>query len=516
MILIYLLKVSACTVVFFAVYQFLLSQLTFFKLNRLYLLSALFFSFLIPTLTIENKKEVVVQKQALITQVAYAEGEIAEKDFDGIGTTPNHPIDWNQTFTILYSFIAAGLMVRTLWSIGHVSFSIRKNVSSKVGPLLYVPADSAIKNCSFLNKIIVDESLEEREKQLVISHETAHLGQAHAIDKLLINFIVCILWFNPIIYFWRNAIAHNHEFLADEAVLKSADRNLYASLLLNLATPATHLLANSFSKLPLKNRITMMYKKPNSNLSRLLYFLVVPVVLLCSLAFVNRKEIIVQRNVDEARQSVSTLTGFQDKFYKTSIVLDPNAKPAFKAADMVLVLDAGHGGKDAASVALDGQLEKDMNLRAVKILQQEAIKRGIKVRLTRSSDEFVSLRDRLPLQAATAFISIHHNATAKGAPVVFRGIEVYVSKLNRNIKNAEELGAGILSKLKQANGIAVQDSLKNASLLLLRESKSPAVLIELGNITDQKSLDFIKQEANLRKISNLILDGFVSFSKRGC
>lgn len=260
----------------------------------------------------------------------------------------------------------------------------------------------------------------------------------------------------------------------------------------------------------------MMYKKPNSSLRKLLYFLVVPVVLLCTVAFINRKEVIVQRNVDGVNQSFSSLAADQNQFYKTSIVLNPNAKPAFKETEVVLVLDAGHGGKDGASVALDGQREKDMNLRAVKILKEEAVKRGIKVRLTRNSDEFVSLRDRLPLQAATAFVSIHHNATPKGAPVVFGGIEVYVSKLNSNIKIAEELGAGILSKLKQGHGIAVQDSLKNASLLLLRESKTPAVLIELGNITDQKSLDFIKQEANLRKISNLILDGFVVFSKRGC
>ncbi|RZK19359.1 MAG: N-acetylmuramoyl-L-alanine amidase [Pedobacter sp.] len=516
MILIYLLKVSACTVVFFAAYQFLLSKLTFFKLNRLYLLSALFFSFLIPALTVESRKEVVIPKKELISKVAYGKGTITEKDFESASALKKQPVDWNQVATFLYCFIMAGLIIRTLWMIGSISYSIRKNISSQVGTLVYVQADSAIKNCTFLNKIIVDESLEAHEKQLVITHESAHLAQAHAIDKLLINFIACILWFNPIIYFWRNALEHNHEFLADEAVLKSADKHTYAALLLNLATPATNFTTNSFSKLPLKNRIMMLYKKPNNKVQKLLYFSVIPMVLLCSVAFINRKEVIVQRNVAKDNQSLSTYNLYQDKSYKTSIVLDPNAKPAFNEAEVVLVLDAGHGGKDAASVALDGQLEKDMNLRAVKILQEEAKKRGIKVRLTRSTDEFIALRDRLPLQLATAFISIHHNATPKGAPVVFGGIEVYVSKLNSNIKIAEELGAGILSKLKQADGITVQDSLKNASLLLLRESKTPAVLIELGNITDQKSLDFIKQEANLRKISNLILDGFVVFSKRGC
>ena len=187
-----------------------------------------------------------------------------------------------------------------------------------------------------------------------------------------------------------------------------------------------------------------------------------------------------------------------------------------------ICIDPGHGGTaatDSYRVGPGGEREEWIDLRVGLMLQTMLEEKGAKVVMTRTEDVVVPLLDRSKIAVegnAELFVSIHHNATPKGAPVVFGGIEVYVSKLNSNIKIAEELGAGILSKLKQADGITVQDSLKNASLLLLRESKTPAVLIELGNITDQKSLDFIKQEANLRKIGNLILDGFVVFSKRGC
>ncbi|RZL33474.1 MAG: N-acetylmuramoyl-L-alanine amidase [Pedobacter sp.] len=516
MILIYLLKVSACTLIFFAAYQFLLARLTFFKLNRLYLLSALLFSFIIPALTIESKREVLINKQATNTEIAYSSQSGFEKDFELEHLENDSSINWNQAFEYLYVTVLAALIIRTLAMIGFVKFSINKNISSQQGKLILVRANSKIKNCSFLNKIIVDESLSKEDKDLVIRHESAHVNQAHAFDKLLVNFAANILWFNPIIYFWRNAIDHNHEFLADYETLKTADKKAYASLLLNLAMPSSSLATHSFSKLPLKKRIMMLYKKPNPNMKKLVYFSVIPLLAICLLAFVNRKEVIVTKNVVGEENSFTHANVYKQNFFKTAIVLDPNAKPAFNETEVVLVLDAGHGGKDAASVALDGQREKDMNLRAVNILKEEAAKRGIKIRLTRSSDEFVSLRDRLPMQAATAFISIHHNATPKNSPAAFGGIEVYVSKLNKNIKVAEELGAVILSNLKKAGGINVQDSLKNGNLLLLRESKTPAVLIELGNITNQKSLDFISQEINLRKISNLILDGFVTFSKRGC
>ena len=54
----YLLKVSACTVLFFAVYLLVLKKLTFFKFNRFYLLGSLFLSFIIPALQFEVKREV--------------------------------------------------------------------------------------------------------------------------------------------------------------------------------------------------------------------------------------------------------------------------------------------------------------------------------------------------------------------------------------------------------------------------------------------------------------------------
>ena len=97
--------------------------------------------------------------------------------------------------------------------------------------------------------------------------------------------------------------------------------------------------------------------------------------------------------------------------------------------------------------------------------------------------------------------------------VPYEGIEVFVSKLNPNIKSAEQFGAQVLQSLNQLNGIEVRDSLKDANLLVLRESKVPALVVELGNISSEKSLAYVSDEANLRRISNLILDGFLKFSK---
>lgn len=519
MILIYLLKVSACTLIFFTVYRLLLAKLTFFNLNRVYLLLMLVFSFSIPAITVENRHEVLMANQQVPLKIGYSNGGFAEQDYIDGGKAINDTINWNQLLLYTYFGILSILVCRMLLMMLRIRIQLHKHTLEVNGAIILVDGQSTLKNCSFFNRIIVDSSLQTSQRNLVIKHESVHVQQLHAVDKLLVNLITAVLWFNPVIYFWRNAIDHNHEFLADRQTAKLADKKEYASLLLNLAMPANNLAINSFSKLPLKNRIMMMYKEPNLKSKKLAYVAVLPVLLICCMAFINRKEVVVEKTIGQNQPSADAPKKpdvYAINYLNSSIKVNPNARAAFNEVEPTLIIDAGHGGKDDASTAFDGQKEKDLNLRAVKIMKEEAAKRGIKVILTRNADQYISLRDRLPKQGATAFISIHHNTASPAAEAPFSGIEVYVSKLNPNIRINEELGAGILSELKQQNGLAVKESLKDASLLLLRESKVPAVLIEMGNVSDAKTLDYINQDKNIRRISNLILDGFVQFSKRGC
>ncbi|WP_131537593.1 N-acetylmuramoyl-L-alanine amidase [Pedobacter nototheniae] len=514
-ILIYLLKVSACTAIFFVVYKLMLSKLTFFNLNRVYLLFMLLLSFIIPALTVESRLEIKTPKHSIVNKVTYNNANTVEKDFQDNGAS-SHTVDinWSRIFEYTYYSILAIYLFKMLFMIGFVKTEIRKQTIDKNGFVFLVNAKSAIKNCSFFNYIIIDSALPFKERSLVIKHESVHVKQMHAFDKILANLIVAILWFNPIIYFWRNAIDHNHEFLADRETSKTSDKKIYASLLLNLAIPSKSFITNSFSKLPLKSRVKMLYKEPTSKQQKLIYLLIIPVVFVCLVAFVNHKEIIVANHADMSQNQPNNIetNAFEVSYFKNGLKVNPN----LKEDEITLVVDAGHGGKDDAGMALNGQKEKDLNLNAVKILEEEAVKRGIKVILTRNNDEYLTLRDRLPKQNSTAFISIHHNAVSNGVKPSFNGIEVYVSKLNSKVKVAEELGIGILSKLSQLKGIEVEKSLRDGNLFLLRESKVPAILIELGNISNEKSLSYIKEEKNIRRISNLILDGFVAFSKRGC
>lgn len=90
-----------------------------------------------------------------------------------------------------------------------------------------------------------------------------------------------------------------------------------------------------------------------------------------------------------------------------------------------VMIDAGHGGKDQGAVGVGGVQEKDVNLAIAKKLGEQLERRGLKVSYTRTTDKFLSLRDRSVIankSGADLFISVHANAHTKRK---IHGIETY-------------------------------------------------------------------------------------------
>ncbi|GGI22513.1 M56 family metallopeptidase [Pedobacter mendelii] len=305
-------------------------------------------SFTIPALTIENHREIITSLQENSTKVTYSNNGYMERDFVDDVKTANAPVNWNKILEYCYYSISTILICRMLFMMFRIQIQLRKHVVSEDDAIIFVNKKSTVKNCSFFNQIIVDSSLQPEEKNLVIKHEHIHIKQLHAVDKLLINLVATILWFNPIIYFWRNAIDDNHEFLADRETSKVTDKKKYAFLLLNLAISSKKTAINTFSKLPLKNRIMMMYKEPNVKFQKLVYVAVIPVLLICCMAFVDRKEIVVEKTlaVNQNQSIAAQKQNVYDINYLAGyMMLNPYVKSALKEVEPVLIIDAGHVGK---------------------------------------------------------------------------------------------------------------------------------------------------------------------------
>ena len=118
-------------------------------------------------------------------------------------------------------------------------------------------------------------------------------------------------------------------------------------------------------------------------------------------------------------------------------------KYQYISRNKTIVIDAGHGGKDAGAVGPRRRYEKHVVLAISKYLYKELRRNGYNVFLTRSRDKYISLRYRTKLankKKADIFISIHANAARKKRAKKAKGIETYFLSPARS-KRAKRVAA---------------------------------------------------------------------------
>ncbi|EOI0503172.1 N-acetylmuramoyl-L-alanine amidase [Campylobacter coli] len=223
---------------------------------------------------------------------------------------------------------------------------------------------------------------------------------------------------------------------------------------------------------------------------------------------------------DNVSKSASTSSKSTSKTTSKNVL---NSK--FKS-DKIIVLDAGHGGKDSGALSdKKGSLkEKDVVLSTTLKLGNELKKRGYKILYTRSSDKFINLRDRTKYandKRADLFISIHANAAPSASKAKSsEGVETFFlspARSERSKKAAEKENQGdfeeinyfskqsILNflnreKIVASNKLAidvqkniltqtrkkyriVDGGVREAPFWVLVGAQMPAILIEIGYIT---------------------------------
>jgi N-acetylmuramoyl-L-alanine amidase len=158
----------------------------------------------------------------------------------------------------------------------------------------------------------------------------------------------------------------------------------------------------------------------------------------------------------------------------------------------VICLDAGHGGADPGAISSDGRKESDYTLAQSLIAESYLRSFGHEVRQTRRTDIKVALRDRVDIANAwnaDAFVSIHWNASAGGAP---NGTQVLH---HRDSKRGAALAARLLAEIGPLDGdttepwerlIPVPDPSFRDGMLptVIGETYAPAVILEVEFATN--------------------------------
>ncbi len=235
--------------------------------------------------------------------------------------------------------------------------------------------------------------------------------------------------------------------------------------------------------------------------------------------------------------------------------------PALERSLRTVVVDAGHGGDDHGAVGVSGVLEKDVTLATARQLTRALQSRGFEVIETRPSDVTVELARRTEMGNASRaglFVSVHANsAPGSGA----RGIETYSMDLasdesalrlaereNRALQlltvagariqrrpdeqlveelrhgaNADwsrELALDVHKALVSAGrafygkGVIQDRGQRSGPFWVLLDSEIPAILVELGYLTDEAEEQRIRSHAFQEQAAGAIADGVLRWVER--
>ena len=176
----------------------------------------------------------------------------------------------------------------------------------------------------------------------------------------------------------------------------------------------------------------------------------------------------------------------------------------------VIVMDAGHGGHDPGAQH-QGYNESDLNLKIVLNCRELFKDTDIKVYYTRIDDTFLSLYDRAAfaeLVGADMFIAVHHNSswydTVSGTSVYWGDKDTSTSL---NGLTSEKLAWRMLENLTAALDTKVfGEGAINKNFVVVRDSKAPAVLLEIGFMSNSDELSRLVKDKFSKKVARTIVD----------
>ena len=170
--------------------------------------------------------------------------------------------------------------------------------------------------------------------------------------------------------------------------------------------------------------------------------------------------------------------GFVALLAACSTVGTPGVKNTSKTFTTVVV-DAGHGGKDSGAYRRFGPPEKTVTLDVAQRLERRLRESQIKTVMTRDSDVFIPLNDRVAMENAqknAVFVSVHFNDSRKRKT---RGFETYYHS-GASFDLANRIQEKLMTIPNSANG-----GVHTANFRVLRLASCPAVLVECGYLSNR-------------------------------
>jgi hypothetical protein len=298
-ILLYFGKVIVCSGVMFLYYQLSLKDKTFHHYNRFYLLAAMLISLLLPLIKVDDFTiEVNSDVYSLIDKI---------QNFNSNKNVDNDHTYFRIIFSALglVSFYFLGKFIYGIFRIQKLKDQFQKESFDGINfyhtNLTEAPF-SYFKNLFWKNSIMLNSEIGEQ----ILKHEMVHIEQKHSFDKIFIEIITSVFWFNPFFHIIKKELNLIHEYLADKKAVKQSDTKAFAQMLLASHFSGTQLPATSpFLSSNLKKRLKML-QKPQTKFGYARRIFALPVLFSVAFAYmVNAKNKEIKATNIEITKAVS-------------------------------------------------------------------------------------------------------------------------------------------------------------------------------------------------------------------
>jgi N-acetylmuramoyl-L-alanine amidase len=484
----YLVKMAACSGIFYLFYLLFLRNKVFNQWNRFFLLSSVIISILIPfchfsitTSRVESEAKPIHVLQAV---------QSANEYFDDLAAVSGTHASGNVVILLSYVFISCVLFFLFLMSISKVVTIILRNPIQNIGKIRVVHSQAPGTPFTFLHYIFWNNHIEFNSinGQRVFLHEVIHVREKHTLDRLFIQLVLVVFWINPFFWLIHKELKIIHEFIADKKSVAKHGIDQFAAMILQLVYPHKfNTITSHFFQSSIKRRIQMLTR---INYPRINYFtrlLSIAIVACTVLAF-----------------TVSTKPGKSTLHLKKQITV---------------VIDAGHGKMQSgfSGARHEDVYEDEIVLELANKVKSLNHDENIKILLTRNSDEIVALKERVEFarnNKADVFISLHVAANDPNiAQQRHNGFEIFVPKDQPAYqKESEILGSILLQEFNDVYYTYPKLLKPTTGIWVLNKNVCTSVLIECGYITDTADRNFITDEKNQDMIAQKILSTIARFA----
>ncbi len=277
----YPLEVIICSGLLYGLYRLLLEGRVAHRFARAYLVLSALFAIVVPLLELP----ILPAEPESNINIALTNNEVVTETVESVVVaTPENGIDWSVVVLALYASISVIMVIRMVAGVVNILLLRRRCTIEHYREYNLAVNSSITKPFSFWRTIFV--STAHRDIEHILLHEQSHITHRHTIEKLLIELVRSIMWFNPFIHLAARALSQVQEWEADSDVLnQGVDIDLYRKTIFHQLFGYTPDITCGLNNNLTKKRFIMMttFKRGKSSLLRILA--VIPIVVATILIF---------------------------------------------------------------------------------------------------------------------------------------------------------------------------------------------------------------------------------------